>query len=148
MANRLSSDTLEAQFGPVTIAILSQTDQHRIIATRMVATGQVLEYTEVSFDPAGIAAYPQVHQQIRAGTMMGKAFRAAGVDFVRETRSTDRQATLTPEQAKLFGVTATSLGTQVKLDVFVGPHHTHYAHLIELYSPVVTWPDMLSTASQ
>lgn len=134
----LSSDVLEAQFGTTAVEVLYQDMQTRVICTKVVSSGQILELSRVEFVPAGVAAFVAIHRSIVAGQSMGKAFQAHGIAFVRETRSVCR-CTLPDGFNHRFGSTAQACVMVVA--IFVGDHKTPYAHILETYSPEVTWPD-------
>ena len=135
----LVSDILEAQFGPVAVRVLAQTDTKRIVAIYVKATNQVVQYAEVDFDPAGVGLYPLIHRKIRGGAIMGKSFRAAGVPYRRGELS--RTAYRLPQHLKkLFG-TDQSTGTRIEVVFEVGPGYQAYARNIEIFSPAVIWPE-------
>jgi len=139
MNNLLSSDILEAQFGPTEIAVLHQDETSRIICTKVIDGGQILEISRVTFDPAGIKAYAEIHRQVVAGMSMGKAFRQAGVDFRRQVHRTS-QSELPPALRRWFG--STKKATTVEVSITVGPQALPYARILEVYSPAVRWPDL------
>lgn len=90
MAAQLSSDILEAQFGPTRLEILRQDDASRVIRTIAIASGQVLEVSRVAFFAQGAAAFPDIHRAVLAGSSMGKTFSGRGVAFERQVRGTYR----------------------------------------------------------
>ncbi len=136
----LSSDILERQFGPTEIAILRQDAALRIICTKAVADGRVLELSYVRFKQASAFRFEEAHQAVLSGTSMGKAFRAGGLAFVREERSVYRQAARA--LPKVFRDRFQAQGTAVIVDVMirVGNDATPYAEILEVYSPAVSWP--------
>lgn len=127
------SDLLEHKFGSLLLTVLSQSDTERVI-TLSTAQNQVLEHSIVGFLEPGMAAYPDVHQQILDGAMIGKAFVAAGVPYYRDTVSMQSVA-LSPDLRELFDAEAAGVGTQIEVIVRVGPDRLPYAHIIETYSP-------------
>jgi hypothetical protein len=138
MADVLSSDILEQQFGPTTVEVLRQDEHARLICTKVIATGQVLEISSTTFIKAGANEFPAVHQAVLDGQSMGKAFRAAGVDFVRQTKTTYKRIPA-PEFADWFA--SNKPATVVEVTILVGPHKTPYATILETYSAAVHWPD-------
>ena len=138
----LSSDILEEQFGPTQVDVLLQDDQTRIIRTRVVATGQILEASRVTFDSKGVKAYPKIHKTVVAGQSMGKAFRDTGIAFVRKTESVASQKVpaVFAEQFK-----NTQPATVVAVTILVGPKKTQYAQILEVYAPEVKWPEPAKT---
>lgn len=134
----LSSDILEQQFGETTVEILHQDSKSRIICTKVISTGQVLELSRVVFDPKGAAQFSKIHQTVKTGKSMGKAFKDAGVDFVRQTQSVSIQK-LPPNFGKQFG--SNKPATVVEVAIFVGTDKVPYARILETYSPFVGWPE-------
>lgn len=131
----LSSDMLESQFGPTYVDVLFQQEDRRVIQTRTQA-GQVLELSYVQFDPTGAQAYPTVHQTVRGGVSMGKAFRSAGVPFQRVVISVMRFPVSTNMAAR-FG--RSDLAWVLNVDILVGDN-VHYATITEVYSAAVAVP--------
>lgn len=127
MTGILSSDILEEQFGPTEIEIVSQDDSKRVIRTKVIGSGQVLEESVVQFLPEGVAQFPQTHQTVMDGLSMGKAFRKDNIDFVRRVREVSRQP---------------GKETVVSVLIMVGPNKTPYAEILETYSPEVNWPEL------
>lgn len=133
----LSSDILEAQFGPTRIEVLFQNNDQRVIQT-LSTSGQVLEISLVDFDPVGTAAYSAVHQLIIQGTSIGKAFQSADILFHRRI--------LSVVQREIPAVLAERFGSQnpasvVRVGIYVGEKNVHYADIFEIYHPEVTWPE-------
>src|SRR5689334_21544837 len=86
MSNVLSSDVLEAQFGPTDVEVLLQNEDERITSTATIKNGipdQTLEISQVRFKEEGAAKFPDVHQAVIEGQSIGKALRAAGVALSR-----------------------------------------------------------------
>jgi hypothetical protein len=137
MSTVLSSNVLEQQFGPTEVEILLQNDRNRIICTRAVYGGQVLEISYVNFVRSGVAGFPAVHQTIVAGESMGKAFRKAGIRFHRIVQAAHKYAV--PESFKQWFDNA-GAATVVDVTILVGPDRTTYAKILEIYSPLVKWP--------
>jgi hypothetical protein len=137
MSNLLSSDILEAQFGPTEVEILRQDAETRIICTKAVRTGQVLEISRVTFDRAGRAAFPVVHQAVMDGASMGKAFRQADIEFRRVVGSA-YACDLPKTFRRWFGSSVNA--TVVDVAVLVGSDCLPYAEILEVYSPLVEWP--------
>ena len=129
-----SSDILEQQFGPTELTILYQTDDYRIICTRVKKTDRLLELSFVSFKQPGAEAYPEVHQSIMAGQSMGKAFQQAGIEFERRTRTISRN--FFPDLSQSNGNSSLLL-----VSVLVGPDKLPYAEILETYTSEVSWPD-------
>lgn len=136
----LSSEILERQFGPTEVEVLHQDERTRLICTRVIATGQILEVSSVSFIEAGALVFPEVHQAVLAGESMGKAFLEAGVEFARDVQATQRQ-NLPVEMIRQFE--AEGPVTIVEVTILVGPDQTPYAEIIETYSPAVDWPSVM-----
>jgi hypothetical protein len=133
----LSSEILEEQFGPTGVEVLYQDSKVRVICTRVLSSGQVLELSWVSFNRKGVKAFADVHEIVGAGESMGKAFKAAGVAFVRKTQSVS-QSTLPAIFGELFESTAPA--TVVQVAIMVGDNKLPYASILETYSPAVKWP--------
>ncbi len=140
----LSSDILEQQFGPTQILILYQDHAVRIICTQATATKQILELSLVTFTAARKQAYAFVHATIQAGYSMGKAFREAGIPFVRDVQSMQQQE-LPSNFERLYKDKAAA--TIIVTDILVGQEQTSYAHILETYSPAVRWPDTSTSQS-
>ena len=138
MDQQLSSDVLEKQFGPTTIVILHQDSAVRAIQTVAEKTGQVLECSLVRFLPEGIAAFPEVHQAVRSGQSMGKAFRAANIEFHRETEFACRAA-VPPALRRRFESQDDAMVVSVR--ILVGSQKIPYAQITETYTPLAVWPN-------
>jgi hypothetical protein len=138
MSDTLSSDILEKQFGPTEITVLYQDASTRIICTRTVADGHVLELSRVVFMP-GARDFPETHRAVLDGLSMGKAFRADGIEFRRHVNASYRRS-LPAAFKKWFG--RGSPATVVAVSILVGPAKTHYADIMETYSPDVRWPHL------
>lgn len=139
MSELLSSDALERQFGPTELEVLWQDGLHRVIATKVAASGQILELSQVEFRPEGIAAFPDIHRAVVAGTSMGKAFAQTGLEFDRKIHAAYRydQHNVPAGLAERFG--SGEPPTVMDLSVVVGPEATAYADILEIYSPKVAW---------
>jgi anthranilate synthase/aminodeoxychorismate synthase-like glutamine amidotransferase len=124
----LSSEILERQFGPTELEVVSQSDTQRVIRTKLKSSGQVLEESKVRFLAEGRKAFPAIHQEIAGGQSMGKAFKEAGVDFIRETIKTAKND---------------AGETEVNVRALVGPARLAYADILETYAPEVVWPEVL-----
>jgi hypothetical protein len=136
MTGELSSDVLERQFGETELEVLYQQDDERIIATRTAATGRVLELSHVRFRPEGTARFQDIHEAVRGGTSMGKAFRAEHVAFQRRLRA----AYHTGLPSVLAGrFEAGEQATIIDLTVLAGTDHVPYADILEVYAPDVAW---------
>lgn len=133
----LSSEILEEQFGPTRLLVLKQNSQQRIIETLTLDTDQVLELSLVTFDPQNVNAFPKIHKKIMSGISMGKAYKQAGISFKRVANSVVH-TTLPTELQSEFD--QKGLGTIVDVDIFVGEQNVHYCHILEIYSPAVSWP--------
>lgn len=131
----LSSDMLESQFGPTFVDVLFQQEDRRVIQTS-TQNGPALELSYVQFDPQGTPAYPTVHQSVRGGVSMGKAFRAAGVPFQRVVVSVMRFP-VSMNMAARFARSDPAWALNV--DILVGDN-IHYATITELYSAAVQVP--------
>ncbi|MEX2043332.1 MAG: hypothetical protein WD926_00375 [Patescibacteria group bacterium] len=136
-----TTDIMEAQFGPVRAEVLLQTARRREVLVRVRRTGQVLEYAVVSFEPAGTETYPAVHQEIRAGALIGQAFRRAGAPFLREENAATR-VRLPKRLRDLFG-TDEGHGLRIDAAILVGADRLPYARNRETYSPAIKWPDQV-----
>jgi hypothetical protein len=139
MSELLSSDILERQFGPTILEVLWQDDATRLIATKVKATGQVLELSQVVFNEPGIAGFPEVHREVVAGKSMGKAFAERAIPFKRQVHAAYRydQHDLPGSFSERFG--AELPPTVVDVSILVGPDSTPYADILEVYSPEVSW---------
>lgn len=140
MSTKLSSDILEEQFGPTVLDVVYQDDTRRIIQTRSASDNRILELSYVRFDLSGAHAFAQIHQKVRAGMSMGKAFREAEVQFARETAAVFRSQVPVIFQEKF---TTTDMPWITNTNIVVGPTPVHYAAVLEMYHPVVQWPDSL-----
>lgn len=132
----LSSDILEAQFGPTALKVIEDGPGRRIIST--VADGRVLEVSMVVFRRGAEAAFPEVRRDMADGVSMGKAFRGRGIPFRRQVRGTyavEPQGSL----CQRFG--AGGKATAVEVSVAAGPEARPYADILEVYAPAVDWPD-------
>lgn len=139
MADVLSSDILEQQFGPTEIEVLYQDDQTRIIATKVVDSKQVLEVSWVKFIPAGVKKFSKTHQTVMAGESMGKAFRASDIGFARQEKAA--YSYILPANFKrIFG--DDKAATIVEVVILAGSNKTPYAEILETYSPAVHWPHL------
>lgn len=136
----LSSEILEQQFGETRVVVVRQDSRHRIINTVAVQTDKILELSLVTFDQNTIA-FPDIHKRIFDGASMGSAFAAAGVAFVRTARTVTRTV-LPPSLQSYF--TDQSPATVVDVDIYVGGDAVHYCHILEIYSPAVTWPQPIT----
>lgn len=146
MQQILSSDILEAQFGPTTLEVLWQDKKTRFITTKSTASGQLLELSWVTFSEAGIAAFPDIHAYVTAGASMGKAFSEKGLVFERQTRGTYHSAHLHPTLTQYFN--KPGLATIVDVSVKVGTQKIPYADILEIYSPAVVWPAAAAKAPE
>lgn len=135
----ISSDVLEQQFGATDIEVWHQDTKVRIICTKVVATGQILEVSRVSFVPDGVLAFAKVHNDIVAGQSMGKAFRAHNISFVRRTISAYKRV-LPAGFGKVFD--GNRPANVVLVSIFAG-NNIHYADILETYSPAVVWPQKM-----
>jgi len=134
----LSSEILENQFGPTRLVVLKQNSTHRIIETVASDNKQVLELSIVTFDKENVDIFPDVHAEIIAGASIGKAFKKASVRFIRKINST----THIPLPAILSSeFNQKGLATIVDVDIFVGEQKAHYCHILEVYSPAVSWQE-------
>lgn len=133
----LSSDILERQFGPTNVQILYQDDVSRSICTKVIATGQVIELSRVTFLQPGLKAFPKVHAMIVAGQSMGKAFKTQNIPFRREAHVAF-QFDLPDGFRRYFK--SLGLASVVDVSIFVGQQKTPYAKILETYSPAVSWP--------
>lgn len=133
-ASVLSSDLLEAQFGPTELLVLHDDGMERVIGTNS-ASGQHLELSLVRFRIEMSRAHPAVWRQLQAGSSMGAAFRQAGFDFQR----TDQQAyqlRLPEPLSQWFG----SLAPATVIQLVVVANTQPLADVFEIYHPEVRWP--------
>lgn len=141
MSELLSSDILERQFGPTGLEILWQDidGTARIIATRVLATWQVLELSQVAFKEPGLTEFAAIHHEVLAGESMGKAFRQHNVDFTRQVNAAYRydQHDLPASFTEQFG--SSKPATVIDVSIMAGSHNLHYADILEVYSPEVLW---------
>jgi hypothetical protein len=133
----LSSDVLEQQFGPTELVVLYQDSLTRIICTKALSSGKVLELSWVRFIKSGIELFSNVHKDIVTGQSMGKAFRAHDIEFNRAVNYAWSQKL--PDS---FPQCFDNNGAVTVLDVsiVVGPANVLYAHILETYSNEVSWP--------
>jgi len=133
----LSSDILEQQFGPTELVIVSQNKKHRIIRTIATQSHAVLELSIVTFDTINTTLFPEIHKQILQGSSMGKAFKDAGIKFVRDVHFVTRS--VIPANIQTIFASQDS-ATIIDVDILIGPDKTHYCHITEIYNPIVSWP--------
>jgi hypothetical protein len=134
--NELSSDILESQFGPTVIEIIYQDDLRRLIRTKQLGRNMTLEVSLVHFLPAGIKEFAAVHEAVKDGQSIGKAFRQAGISFYREVTSA-YQSPLPAKLKNLFGNRRPA--TVMTVRVAVGDDRLPYAEITETYHPDVKW---------
>jgi len=145
MATPLSSDILEAQFGPTSIEILYEHGQDRLISTKVTASDQRLELSHVRFRQTA-DNLQAIRSAMASGQSMGKAFRDAGIAFQRATPHVSRVALPSSLQAWFL---IAGEATVVKVTILAGDKQQPFADIFELYSPAVTWPQPVSpTKSQ
>jgi hypothetical protein len=140
----LSSNVLERQFGETRVVIMKQNTDYRIIKTIAVSSNEILELSLVTFDQNTVP-FPDIHQQIIDGASIGKAFEHAGVPFIRTTHSVIREHI--PKQLQLYP-TDKMPATIVDVDIYVGDEAIHYCHILEIYSPIVNWPQPTTASSE
>jgi len=133
----LSSDILEQQFGPTELVIVSQNKKHRTIQTIATQSRAVLELSIVTFDTMNITLFPEIHEQILQGSSMGKAFRDAAIEFVRDVHFVTRS--VIPANIQTI-FTNQNAATIIDVDILIGPDKIHYCHITEIYNPIVVWP--------
>jgi hypothetical protein len=139
MPDVLSSDILESQFGPTEVEVLYQDEKTRIICTKAVGSGQVLEVSRVSFAPDAAAKFPDAHQAVLSGKSIGKAFREANIEFRREVRAAYK-CVLPESFEKLFG--GPDAATIVYVSILAGSGQIPYCRILETFSPDVKWPQL------
>ncbi|MDB5167060.1 MAG: hypothetical protein JWN26_205 [Candidatus Saccharibacteria bacterium] len=133
----LSSDILEQQFGPTKLVIVFQDFKHRIIQTITKQNHKVLELSLVTFDQSNVNTFAVIHQKILGGDSMGKTFKDADVNFVRDIHFINHEIIPSNIQATFDQV---GQATIIDVDILVGPNLIHYCHITEIYSPSVVWP--------
>lgn len=121
-----------------------QDETTRIISTRTVGDGRVLEISRVVFEPAAAASFPEPYQAMLAGESMGKAFAARGIPFTRNVKDA-YSYDLPPAFGRWFGDTRDA--TVVDLAILVGPSQTPFAEILETYRPEVQWPHLRGLAT-
>lgn len=136
MKRVISSDILESQFGPTNIEVIKQDNNSRLIYTKVIATGQILEVSKVQFKTPVLSQFFVIHQEIMTGKSIGKSFRKHNVDFIRQQKSVHKK--FIPAYDAFFGDNRPA--TVVEVSIFVGPEKVHYADILEIYSPDVQWP--------
>ncbi len=134
----LSSDVLESQFGPTKLVVISQDQKYRVIETVEKKNNTVLEVSFVTFNLDAIGTYLDIHQKIIDGSSMGKAFREAGIKFIRDVRSISHNSAA-PHIQNRFG--RDGLATIIEVDILIGPDKLQYCHINENYNPMVVWPE-------
>lgn len=140
-SQQLSSDILEDQFGPVGVEVLRHQDGQRIIRSRRLSDDATLELSWVTFRPEGQAAFAEISQDMARGQSMGKAFRDRGLAFRRRTAGTYSYE-LPPALAQRFG--GDGPATVVLVSIEGGLDNIPFADILEIYGPVVRWPDPAS----
>jgi hypothetical protein len=135
----LSSEVLESQFGPTRIGVLYQDDTDRVIKTVAYAREKILELSWVKFDPDGKDVFPDIHDAVAEGASMGKAFCDAGQTFTREVRAIGN-IMLPDTYRQRFGNSLPA--TVAETDIFIGSEQTFYCHILETFSPDVSWPEI------
>lgn len=138
MSSQLSSEILEEQFGPTAVDVLFQDDGHRISQTRATKDNRILELSYVMFDPDGTEAFPEIHQQIRDGESIGKAFTEANIAFTRETTAVFRSHVPGVFQDKFA---SDQMPWITNTTILVGTDSVRYATILEMYHPDVKWPN-------
>lgn len=138
MNHDLASSVLETQFGLTRVEVVHEDSHSRIVKISAAASDVVLELARSTFNNQTITKYPDLHRRIFAGHAMGKTFAQAGIDFHRVERIV-RHQTLPPAVNGLFN--SSQPGTVVLVDIFVGAEPSHYAQILEVYHPEVSWPD-------
>lgn len=138
MSEHLSSDILEAQFGPTAIKVLRQDAGKRVISTN--AGGLALEFSLVTLKGSAPAseAFADVRRDISAGMSMGKAFRGRGIPFKRRVRAVYSYE-LSDGFRRRFG--GSGAATVVEVSVAAGQGAVPYADILEVYAPAVDWPE-------
>lgn len=134
----LSSDILEQQFGPTEIVVIFQGQKYRIIETIAQRNKTVLELSLVTFDESNVNVFSYIHNKVLGGLSMGKAFREAGIAFIRDVHFVNHQTVPSDIQTKF---NSAGQATIVDIDILVGPDKIHYCHITEIYSPILSWPD-------
>jgi para-aminobenzoate synthetase component 1 len=140
----LSSDIIEKQFGSTFIEVLFQDKNRRIICTKTQDDKKIIEISVVEFVESGISQYPKTHQSIINGESMGKAFKKSGIEFYRQTVAA-KNITLPVIFNRSF--LTSKPATAVSVNIMVGHNKTPYAHITELYSPELIWPERLGHLS-
>lgn len=133
-----SSDILESQFGKTDIEIIHQDSNQRVICTKAIQSGKILEYSIVQFIKDGIDAFPRIHQEVLSGQSMGKAFTSVGIEFTRNTHDMYKFK-LPGNIQKKFGSMLSSNVVDVTIEL--GPSKIPYARILETYSPDVVFAD-------
>jgi hypothetical protein len=141
MSDKLSSEILEEQFGETEVEVLYQDDADtRIICTRAMSDRQVLEISRVLFMP-GASGFPETHEKVLGGLSMGKAFKQAGIKFLRPSNPAASYYQVLPTNfGRWFG--SDEPASVVSVTVFAGSDKTPYAEILETYSPAVIWEDL------
>lgn len=100
----------------------------------------------VQFLPGGAAALLEfINQSIESGQSMGKAFRAAGIEFRRETEFACHRAVPAAMQTRFDDE---GIATVVGVRILAGPDTIPYAVITETYAPVVTWPRLFGAITR
>ena len=76
---------------------------------------------------------------------MGKAFRDAGIDFIRESRSVTKSKVPAVFSAHF---NSSAPATVVEVTILVGSERTPYADILEVYSPAIEWPGPYQVAQE
>jgi hypothetical protein len=140
MIYELSSDLLEAQFGPIDIDVVRDNGKERIIRTVAEKSGQVLEISHVLFC-AGVSEKLHAMRRTIAGQSMGKAFQAAQVPFQRHNYA-GYKYDLPENFIDQYG--SDEAATVLAVKVFAGDEYELFADILETYHPDVTaWDDQL-----
>ena len=133
--NYIASDLLEGQFGKCTLEIIAQDPLTRLVTISLAETSEVLEVAHTTFAKEGIAAFSSIHAKVLDGEFMGKVFKMKGVPFFREVESLTNRA-IPKNIARAFGEDDF---TVILVNVYVGFTKIHYAQIIEIYHPKVTF---------
>jgi len=147
MSEVLSSDFLERQFGPTEIEVMfhDETGLERIIATKAVGDGRILEISRVVFEPGAAEHFPEVFSAMGDGESMGKAFGLRGFRFTRNVKAAFTYD-LPSVFSRWFGDVHNA--TVIDLVASAGPNDTPVARILETYRPEVRWPYMQGDPTQ
>lgn len=119
--------------------ILSQSEDNR--RTLAVAQdGTVGSYSLVFFNKDGTKEYSSIHQEIMSGKFIGETFKNYNIPFER-VENCLYVTRLSPKLKEILK-TQENEAFVISADCNVGPKGRYYATVLEVYSPVISFPKL------